>query len=72
MKDIYNRQYEVWLYDLYEPEEKMFVGRKPPRKVPFYALKFPDYLIGNAPPEITDQELFQKNKKFLSDNGIDL
>lgn len=58
--------YQAWLYDQLEPHERLFVGRKPKRVTPTWMLN------GEPREEITEQELFERNKKFLADNGIDL
>lgn len=65
--DIYNRQYEVYKYDLLEPEEKLYVGYKPPRHVPIWAMKIPDYLVRR---ELTEIEKEEREDDFLRKHGI--
>lgn len=64
--DIYHRQYEVWKYDLLEPEEKLFVGR-PSRHIPTWAMKFPDHIIKT---ELTEAQKEEREDDFLRQHGI--
>lgn len=62
--DIYHRMYEVWLYDQKEPEEKLFVGRTPPKQTPGWMLRIP---AGEQP---TEQEMLANENIFLAKHGI--
>jgi hypothetical protein len=57
-------------YDLTHPDERLYVGRKPKRRTPNYAVPFPEHLISKAPPEITDQEWEIKEDEYLRLRGI--
>ena len=61
--------YDVWVYNQLEPQEELFMGRTPPRHIPFYAIKFPDYLINQAPPSITEQEWDERQDQYLREHG---
>lgn len=69
-EEIYHRQQEVWIYDNLQPEERLYVGRRTPRPVPGYSIPFPPHLIKNAPPELTDKELEEREDDFLKAHGI--
>lgn len=67
--DIYGQ--EVWVFNQLEPyQERMYMGRKEPRPVPSYAIPFPDSLIKNAPPELTELQLEERENDFLKLHGI--
>lgn len=70
--DLYHMQQEVWIYDQLQPEERLYIGRRTPRPVPGYAIPFPENLIKNAPPELTDQQLEERQDDFLRAHGINL
>lgn len=63
-------QYQAWIRDQLEPEEKLYVGRKPPREVPQWAMKFPDHLIGRSPEEMTELQKDERNDEYLRKHGI--
>lgn len=57
--------YQSWLYSQYEPEEKLFVGRKPPREPKGWMMK-------SAPrDEPTEEETLKMENAFLNKHGID-
>jgi hypothetical protein len=63
-EDIYHRMYEVWLHDMLEPEEKLFVGRKPPREVK-------SWMTRPAPrDQRMEEEMLIKERAYLSKHGI--
>lgn len=66
--DLYH--YDVWVYDQLYPDEKLYVGRRVPRPVPNYAIPFPEHLIKNAPPEVTDKEWEEREDEYLRKHGI--
>lgn len=65
-----NYHYQAWVYDQLEPEERLFVGRRPPREVPMWAMKFPEHLISRSPEEMTEREKEERNDEYLRKHGI--
>lgn len=81
-QDIYNRMYEVWLHDMLEPEEKLFVGRAPKPRHEIKGWQMRGY---NPNPteeekqqsideymkrqELTEQEKDERNNAYLKSKG---
>lgn len=61
--------YQAWIHSQLE-DERLYVGRRTPRPIPHYAVKFPEELISKAPPEITDKEWEIKEDEWLRLKGI--
>lgn len=55
---------QAWLYSQYEPEEKLFVGRKPPREPKPWMMK------PEPPPERDEQEIEEREDEYLKKYGI--
>lgn len=70
MSDLYHNQYESWKWDQLNPDERLYMGRKEPRPIPGYAIPFPERLIKNAPPELTDLQLEEREDDFLRKWGV--
>lgn len=68
--DIYHYRYEAWVWDQLNPEDRLWVGRKPPRVIPAWAEPLPSHLIGRAPEEIDQQEKDRRNDEFLKQHGL--
>lgn len=64
LNDIYHRMYEVWKYEQVEPEEKLFVGRRPPKEVPGWMMKPP------LKKEKSEREILEMEDEFLRKHGI--
>lgn len=58
--DIYNRMYEVWLNDMMEPEEKLFVGRAPK---PRHEIK--GWQMRGYNPDPTEEEKQQSIDEYM-------
>lgn len=57
--------YNNWLHSQYEPEEKLFVGRTPPKK------EIPTWMLKGADREhMTEIEREEKNDEYLKRHGI--
>lgn len=68
-EDLYH--YQAWLFDQLEPDqERLYVGRKEPKPTPAWVIPFPDSLIKNAPPELTELQLEEREDLYLMSKGI--
>lgn len=63
-EEIYHRMQEVWIYDQLQPEEHLFLGRRPPRETPGWILKAP------AREELPPEEIERREDEFLKQHGI--
>lgn len=53
-----------WINNQYEPEEKLFVGRRPPRKPKAWMMK------PEAREERTEKEIEEREDEYLKRHGI--
>lgn len=60
----HSTSYQEWVNSQYEPEEKLFVGRYPPREPKAWMLK--------PPPrdELTEKEIEEREDEYLKKHGI--
>lgn len=56
--------YQSWLYDTLEPHEKLFVGRRPPRKPKAWMMKPPPR------PTLTEKEIEEREDDYLRKYGL--
>ncbi len=56
--------FKTWLYDQIEPEEKLFVGRRPPREPNPWQMK------PESRPELTEKEIEEREDEYLLKHGI--
>lgn len=62
---INSNEYQCWLRGQYEPEERLFIGRTPPRKTPGWMSR------GADRPEPSERELEMREDDFLRKHGIE-
>lgn len=63
--------YDAWVFDQLEPDQqRLYVGRVSKNETPAWATPFPEHLIKNAPPELTDREREEREDDFLRKHGI--
>ena len=56
--------YQAWIYSQLEPEEKLFVGRRPKKETPTWMLR------GPSRDTLSEKEVQDKEDQFLRDHGI--